>query len=108
MNCLYCQQSTEYHKYKNNGKDRVFYSCWSCDTYFVVNKAGEHVETNIWLPDKIFVFCIDIVEQKCCLYNRNKSGPNNQTYYEEFRLSHIPDWTPQNIVDKIKTILIFS
>jgi hypothetical protein len=108
MNCLYCQKTTEYHGYKDNGKNRIFYACSPCDTYFIVDNVGKHIETNIWLPNKSFVFSIDIINRTCCLHNRNKAGSNNQFYYQEFQLSHIPDWAPQNIENKIKSFLVFS
>jgi hypothetical protein len=107
MNCLYCHQPTIHHLYMDNHKRAGFYDCQPCQTYFTVDDSDRHVETSIWLPGKNFVFCINIGKQLCCLYNRNKPGLN-QLYYEEFRLTHIPNWTPQNIQDKLKDYMVFS
>ena len=111
MNCLYCQKLTECHTYKLNGNNRIFYACSSCDTHFIVNDIGAHIKTNIWfnLHNKNFVFGIDVINQICILNDRDRNSPHNQSYYfEEFRLSHIPDWTPQNIAQKVSHYIIFS
>lgn len=111
MNCLYCQDACNL----TTDSDIYYYRyrCNTCivDYCFIEDLQGHNMTRIIFdavvFHDKLYRILLDLESNKTWLgVNVDIGGLNYyETVYEQKELLRL---TPQNVKDKIKTILVFS
>lgn len=97
INCIYCQQEL-----KAPAKN-CDYWCTQCTTSFRMSVDNKMIFSTLYFRmgwDHYCKLVISYPEGHCYVYSLT-------TREMLFALSHIPDWTPNNIADKVSNLLMF-
>jgi hypothetical protein len=97
MKCTYCQEKIEIDYSGSFNR----YKCEPCFAYFDVRHNEQKIFRSFiyfWLGSQQFILKLEHEENRCSSYQA--TGPDFL-----FKMQTVPNWTPSNVVEKVKRIL---
>ena len=103
MNCLYCGEECPVDQWDDN-------RCYKCQVCFSWGEKGFHILFSSDMNDKKYALNLfpDANLTVLVIITYIPGSYKAWDHYQEMNFQYIPNVTPQNVKDKIKTLLVFS